>query len=207
MASSSDRRHRRELLALAALLLSPSPAAALPPGLTLVAPGGAAVPVAELLGGREATVLVFWSAGCPCVRRYQARADALVDAWPAARVQVLGVLSNAGEAPDAARAEAARRGVRLPLWYDPGGRLAAAVGARSTPTAVILDRDGAVRFLGWIDNERSPGEAGREAWLEEALTALLEGDVTPRRRRTFGCPITRGLGGEPRPSCCKVPDP
>lgn len=195
-------------LAMAAALVLSRPATAAPPAdVALIGPDGSAVSVIDLVRGRDATVLVFLSAGCPCVRRYQARADALLDAYPRERVQVLSVLSNAGEAPEAARAEAARRRVRLPLWHDPGGRLAAALGARSTPTVAVLDGGGTLRYLGWIDNERRPGEAGREAWLEDALGALLAGDPTPRRRKAFGCPITRALGGAPRRPCCAVSAP
>ncbi|MCX5730977.1 MAG: redoxin domain-containing protein, partial [Deltaproteobacteria bacterium] len=129
----------------------------------------------ELRGGRDATVLVFWSAGCPCVRRYQERVDALLDTYPKDRVQVVALVSNAGETLAEDLKTAVERGVRVPIYRDEGGRVARAVGARSTPTVVVLDKKGDVRFLGWLDNERLPGVEGREPWLDIALTGVLAG--------------------------------
>lgn len=173
--------------------------------LLLTGAGGEQVPLDALAAGREATVLVFWSAGCPCVRRYQARVDALADAWPAARVRVVGVASNAGEPFAESLAAARERGVRIPLYRDEGGAVAEALGARSTPTVVLLDRQGEVRFRGWFDNERLPGEEGREAWLERALAGLLAGETGfPARSPVYGCAITRSLFDPPAGSCCSA---
>jgi len=83
----------------------------------------------------------------------------------------------------------------VPLLVDEGGLLARRLEARSTPTVVVLDREGVVRFRGWIDNERAPGEPGREAWLDEALTDLVAGqDIRRPVTPTWGCSITRSLG-------------
>lgn len=191
--------------AIATALLLALPASATDSPLVLVSPGGDRVALAALRAAQELTVLVFWSSGCPCVRRYQERADALLDAWPG-RVRVIGVSSNAGEAHEGALAAARQRGVRLPIYRDEGGRVAAAVGARSTPTVAVLDRAGEVRFLGWVDNERAPGERGRKPWLEQAVEALLAGGrAAPERTPVYGCAITRSLF-EPGPpgGCCSL---
>jgi peroxiredoxin len=176
--------------------------------LTVRTEQGQALQLDELVGQQDATVLVFWSAGCPCVRRYQQRVDALPGQYGEKRVRVLGVSSNAGESLHEALAAARQRGVRIPIVRDEGGRLAEAVGARSTPTAVILDRRGTVRFLGWLDNERLPGDPARKPWLEQALQGVLDGRSDfAERTPVYGCPITRSLfGGEPR-ACCTEPKP
>lgn len=201
---TSDRPVRR--LALASLLLvacAHAPEGGSPePALTLQAPDGATTNLAALTKAQEAAVLVFWSGGCPCVRRYQERVDALLDRYPADRVRVIAVASNAGESFEEVQRTARERGVRVPIYRDPGGKVADAVGARSTPTAVILDGRGAVRFRGWIDNERLPGQPDREAWLDDALQALLAGRDFRERTPTFGCVITRSLLGEETPSPC-----
>jgi hypothetical protein len=172
---------------------------------TLVSPAGEVVALDALRAGQDLTVLVFWSAGCPCVRRYQERIDALLDAWPPDRVRVIGVASNAGESLESALAVARERGVRLPLYRDEGARVADGVGARSTPTVAVLDRGGEVRYLGWLDNERKPGESGREPWLERAVAALLAGGAAaPARTPTYGCVITRSLLDVKPGGCCTV---
>lgn len=173
------------------------------PGLSLLTPAGSRVTLASLYQTRDALVLVFWSSSCPCVRRYQGRVDALLERYPAQRVRVLGVSSNAGETLAEAIRVARERGVRIPLWRDEGGALARTVGARSTPTVVVLDRRGRVRFRGWLDNERGPGEPGREPWLDQALHGVLGGhDRFATRTPTYGCLITRSVFQEPASTCC-----
>lgn len=146
-----------------------------------------------LTSGHDATVLVFWSASCPCVRRYQARVDALLERVEPGRLQVFAVVSNAGEAFDDALRVARERDVKVPLLHDAGGALATFVGARSTPTVVVLDRSAQVRFLGWLDNEREPGATDREPWLERALDGLKTRQRFTARTPTWGCTLTKAL--------------
>lgn len=172
--------------------------------LVLRAPDGQTVSLDELRRDRVATVLIFWSGGCPCVRRYQARIDDLSDRYPADRVRVLGVSSNAGECFSDVLKIARERGVRLPIYRDEDGSVARAAGARSTPTTAVIDADGVVRFLGWIDNERLPGDPGREPWLDRAIQGLLDKtNDFPSKTPVYGCAITRTLfgAGAPAGSC------
>jgi hypothetical protein len=157
--------------------------------------------VGALLARADATVFVFWSAGCPCVRRYQARVDALAEAWAPRGVAFVQVASNAGETLPSLRAAARARALAQPVWRDEGGLLARQLGARSTPTVVLVSRDGRVLYRGWLDNERLPGEAGREAWLEAALEGFRAGTPFAAKRPTWGCTITRSLAAPEAPAC------
>lgn len=173
--------------------------------LALSAPDGTSTTLDEVRRGRDATVLVFWSATCPCVRRYQERVDALLDAYPNDRVRVVGVSSNAGESFDEVLRVSKERQVRIPIFRDESGRVADALGVHSTPTVVVLDASGAVRFLGWIDNERLPGDPGREPWLDRALQGVLDGkSAFAARSPTYGCTITRSLFRAEQSPCCTV---
>lgn len=196
------------LLAVAAGGLSCATPGASAPGaepLPLTAAGGSTSTLDQLRRGHEATVLVFWTTTCPCVRRYQERVDALLDAYPAARVRVVGIASNAGEPFGDVLKEAKARGVRIPILHDEGGRVAQALGVQSTPTVVLFDASGAVRFRGWLDNERLPGHPDREAWLERALRGVLEGgNDFAARSPTYGCALTRSLFSAEKSPCCTV---
>lgn len=172
--------------------------------LTLTHPDGRSASVASLTQAHAGTVFVFWAAGCPCVRRYQARVEALAQAWAGRGIAFVGVDSNVDETlEDIARARA-ERGISLEVWRDEGGQLARALGARSTPTVVLIDAAGAVRYRGWVDNERPPGEDGREAWLEAALEGLTAGTPFAAKSPAWGCAITRSLKSIPQ---CHVPEP
>lgn len=171
--------------------------------LPLAHPDGRVATVAELLAPHRATVLVFWATQCPCVRRYQERVEALARAYADRGVAFVGVDSNVDDSLDDIARVAASRGVTLPVWQDAGGQLAKALGARSTPTVVLLDRDGRVKFRGWLDNERLPGEPDREPWLEQALDGELSGAPHASKSPTWGCAITRSLRSIPQ---CHSPD-
>ena len=147
----------------------------------------------ELLRRARGTVFVFWSGGCPCVRRYQARVEVLAEQWRQRGIAFVQVSSNAGEDLSHLTREVERRGLQLPVWRDAEGALSQALGANSTPTVVLVARDGTVLFRGWIDNEREPGEPDREAWLEDALEAFTTHHPVAAASPTYGCTITRSL--------------
>jgi peroxiredoxin len=170
--------------------------------LSLTEPGGGRVALDDLWRTHEATVLVFWSGGCPCVRRYQDRVDQLLDRYPDQRVRVVGVSSNAGESFTDVLQVAKQRGVRLPILRDEEGQVAQAVGVHSTPTVVVIDGKGQIRFRGWIDNERLPDDPGREPWLDRAIQGLLADQPFAARTPVYGCAITRSLFGPPSGHCC-----
>ena len=174
---------------------------------TLLTGEGNAVPLRELWRGHRATVLIFWSANCPCVRRYQDRVETLLERYQAKGVAVFGVSSNADETFAEVKRAASARGIRLPIVRDEGGLLAQASGVRSTPTVVLLDERGRARFVGWFDNERTPGEPDREPWLELALQGVLENRSDfATRSPVYGCTIARRLFGATQGHSCLAPN-
>lgn len=163
------------------------------------------VTASQLASRHDATVFVWWSSSCPCVARYEARVRGLRARYDEGRVGIYAIVSNADETTAGARAEAARRGFDLPMYFDPGAALASQLRVRSTPSVVLFDSKASVRFAGWIDNEREPGTPGRTAYLEDALEKLLAGRSDIQQRSpTWGCPITRSLF-EDMPECCRQP--
>jgi hypothetical protein len=140
------------------------------------------------------------------VRRYQDRLEALASQWEPRGVRFVLVSSTAGETVESIDVVAKARAQKLPVWRDEGGVLAATLGAKSTPTVVLVKRDGTVLFRGWLDNERLPGEPGREAWLEAALEGFTSGRTFSSRTPTWGCTITRSLSVADAPTC-HVPQP
>ena len=154
--------------------------------------------VAELLGAHELTVMVWWSARCPCVRRYHERIEAIGEEWADADLQIVTVSSNADEGRTEVIEEAQQRGSSYPMLFDVGGLLARQIGVRSTPTVVILNRAGETVFDGWIDNERDVGARGRVTHVSDAISGYFDGTEAADSSPTYGCAIAR----EARRGCC-----
>lgn len=174
------------------------------PAGALVALDGSEVSVAQLTSRHELTVFSWWASSCPCVARYEARLQALRARHPVAKVGVYAIVSNADETLAGVKAETTKRGLDLPVLFDPGARLAGELGVRSTPTVVLFDREGQLLFKGWMDNERQPGEPNREPWLDQAIEARLAGQTDHMTRSpTWGCPVTRSLLDD-LPACCRA---
>ncbi|TNE46169.1 MAG: redoxin domain-containing protein [Deltaproteobacteria bacterium] len=160
----------------------------------LVSLTGKPFPLHQSIQRHKATVLAWWATTCPCVKRYQARIEQLRARYAPQDVQVLAVASNADDSPTRLWQHAMQRRLRVPLVVDQNGKLARYLGVTTTPTIVLLDRQGKVRFFGWLDNERKPGVSGRVAYAESALQALLQDrPIANPRAPYYGCTITRGF--------------
>ena len=146
-------------------------------------------------GERQAYVLYFVTVGCPLVQRYLPKLAALAEELSPRGVQFLAL--NVG--PNDSTLDAAAQGVThdlpFPFVKDFDARVAAAVGAERSATAVVLDAQRRLRYRGRIDAQlRFTGTApnpGR-ADLREALADVLERrDVRVAETPVEGCVITR----------------
>lgn len=143
----------------------------------------------------KATVLFWWASQCPCVMRYKTRIEELKERYSSQGVQFIAVSSNSDDDNKTQTLETAtHRGFTLPLQMDNHGALAQSLGVKTTPTVVLLNQAGDVKYRGWIDNERFPGEPGRKAYLEDALKELLQdAEVSETTSPIYGCRITKRL--------------
>jgi peroxiredoxin len=201
----------RLLLALsAAIATACATSQALPatiPAASLLRLEGEPVSLQSLTAQHDATVLVWWARQCPCVARYEARIKALREHYPEARLGLYPIDSNADDDPESIGKVARNRRFTLPILRDPGGRLASALNVRSTPTVLLVSRDGSVLFRGWIDNEREPEEPDRLPYLQNAIDGYLAGRTDfARKSPIFGCPITQSLTNT-LPESCHVAAP
>lgn len=143
----------------------------------------------------ELLVLVFVGTECPLVRRYLPRLTELAQHFPEPRVMLVGIDSNAQDAPSELAQLAREFSLRWPLLHDPAHHIADQLAATRTPEAVVLDRQGTVRYRGRIDDQFGIGfqrAAPRREDLYAALGELL-GDQPVQIPRTepVGCLIGR----------------
>jgi hypothetical protein len=140
----------------------------------------------------KATLFLFLSTECPVSNAYTSRIVRLAGEYPARGVRVFGVSPNDHETADVVTRYAAERGYRFPIVKDKGGALAARLGARMTPEAVVLDSTGRVRYRGRIDDSKDTTKVHSQD-LRAALDAVLAGKpVAVARTEAFGCAIQSG---------------
>ncbi len=138
-------------------------------------------------------VLEFWSFKCPPAAAYDERMTALEGKYRGRGVVIIAVDSNKNEPADEVRLNRANRKLPFPVLMDQDGTLAESLGAKLTPSLVILDATGTIRYRGAIDNNKHAGERGRIAYAEDAIDALLSGQSVPLAevKMSGGCSIKR----------------
>jgi thiol-disulfide isomerase/thioredoxin len=145
-----------------------------------------------------ANVLLFVGIDCPVSNGYAPEIQRICAAYTPKGVQCLLVYEDPDLTPAAARAHAAAyRYASIPAVVDGDGSIAARAGATITPEAAVVDRAGAVRYRGRVDNKYvALGRARRtvtEHDLTNALEALTAGQpVAAATTQPVGCVIVPG---------------
>jgi thiol-disulfide isomerase/thioredoxin len=145
----------------------------------------------------RAVVLFFVTTDCPLSNGYAPEMSRIEQAYASRGVLVYAVQGDTTIPDQEVRRHAHDYGYRFPALLDPRQILAHLTGATVTPEAVVLSPDGAVLYLGRIDNRVEDfGKTRVEATefdLRDALDAILAGrPVVHPRTRALGCAITNG---------------
>jgi hypothetical protein len=148
----------------------------------------------EDYSGARLLALVFISTGCPTVRAYEDRLNALQRRFGPRGLQVVALNANnpylsPGDSPSRMVERAGETELAFPYLRDEGGELARALGAVCTPHAFLFDEARVLRYRGRVDDARLP-ENVTVRDLETAVEDLLAGR-SPRTSETdpFGCSI------------------
>ena len=137
-------------------------------------------------------VLEFWSFKCPVGLAYNERLATLQSKYRGRGVVFLAIASNKNESPIEVKRNRENLKLAFPVLLDRDGTVADRLGATHTPSIVILDGAGMLRYRGAIDNNKHDGEKGRIPYAEGALDALLAGRPVPQAEtEVFGCSIRR----------------
>jgi Spy/CpxP family protein refolding chaperone/peroxiredoxin len=136
--------------------------------------------------GKKPIVAVFMSDTCGTTWRYEKRLGEFLKKY-GKDVVLLGVHSNANGTDEGIRRYAEARNFGAPVLDDKkNNELAAWVDARNTPTVLVIDTQGVLRYQGsWDDNEDEAGV--KQRFAENAVEALLAGKpVAVKANRPFG---------------------
>ena len=142
------------------------------------------------LKGKNGAVLVFLSVQCPVVKAYDDRIVKLAADLQAKGINVIGINSNATEAPDAVAKHAAEK-YKFPVLIDKDNVLADKLGATVTPETLYFNEKNVLLYRGAIDNDRK-GENITDTYLNTAVDSTLSGKpIVKTSANAFGCSIKR----------------
>lgn len=158
----------------------------------------------------KAIVAVFLGTECPVNNAYLPTLNAITVDFAGRGVLVVGINSNAHDDAKAVAAHAKAHELRFPVLRDTDGKVADALRAEKTPTAVVLDAARTVRYRGRIDDQFARGIKRIKPTsndLRDALEAVLAGrEVASAVTEVVGCAISRPERIAPaEPSKSRVP--
>lgn len=143
--------------------------------------------------GKEAYVLVWISEKCDITWRYEGRTGELMKEFGPKGVKFYAVWSSSADSADGIKKYAESKNYVMPVLDDAKGEMAAHFGAKTTPTYVVVDKDGNFRYRGAYDDLQMGGgfkndpNTAKEKFVHSALTAILEGkDVTITEKKGVG---------------------
>ena len=145
---------------------------------------------------KRAVVLLFVTTDCPLSNGYVPEMNRIASEYAPRGIAFYAVQGDATVAAGEVRRHAKEFGYTFPYLFDPHESLADLTGATTTPEAAVLSPQGAVLYLGRIDNRVE--DFGKQRYqatefdLRDALDAILAGKPVPHpRTRALGCAITK----------------
>jgi peroxiredoxin len=172
-------------------------------------PIGATMPMADVkmksVDGKElaladvrkpaGTLVVFTCNHCPFAKMWETRIVDLGNTYAAKGVGVIAVNANDPKVAeedsfDVMQQRAKDRGMTFPYAVDATSNVARAFGATRTPEAFLFDKDGKLVYHGTIDDNGQEPDKVENAYLKNALEAVLAGrDVPVKETKSIGCGI------------------
>ena len=159
----------------------------------------------SLVDFKGKTVVLEWTNhGCPYVGKHYRgnNMQALQKKWTGQGVVWLTVISSApGQqghvTPQQANKLTADRGAApTAVLFDPTGKVGRAYGARTTPHMYVINGEGALVYMGGIDDQptaRLEDLKRARNFVDEALGEIPQGKpVTATASRAYGCAIKYG---------------
>lgn len=139
----------------------------------------------------DTTVVIFVSTACPISNGYNDRMKAIYNDYSAKGVHFVFINANSTEPAAEVAAHAKAHGFPFPVYKDAAGAVADLFGAQVTPETFVMDKDGVIRYHGYVDDSVVEARAHSQG-LRMALDAVLAGKAVPMAQtKAFGCTIKR----------------
>jgi peroxiredoxin len=142
---------------------------------------------------KKIVVLYYVSDKCPVTWAYERRTGKLMEDFRKQDVVWLGIRSSAADTAEQIRKYAESKNYDIPVLYDDRNVVADYYNVRVTPTYVVIDKKGAMRYRGACDdlqtgkNFNAKDATPKSEYLRDALNAVLEGkDVPVKETKGYG---------------------
>ncbi len=145
--------------------------------------------------GKKGTLVVFTCNACPWVKNWETRISEVGNAAHKAGIGVIAINSNdpsknAEDGYDEMKKRAKKLGIKFPYVVDATSDVARAFGATRTPEAFLFDAEGKLVYHGTIDDSPRDPAAVKDAYLKQAVDAVVAGQVVPlAETKSLGCTI------------------
>ena len=135
---------------------------------------------------KKPVVLFFLSEKCSVTWRYEKRVGQLMQRFGKKDAAFLAVRCSANDTPQSICKFAESKNFVMPVLNDEKGAMTAYFGVRNTPSFVVIDKKGVLRYFGSFDN--APDEPDvTQKYLPNALTAVLSDKlVAVKQTKPFG---------------------
>jgi peroxiredoxin len=141
-------------------------------------------------GGGRVTAVLFFSTRCPLSNAFNYRRNVLYHDFHS-RVRFLLVDPNASESLAEVKTYTKQSGFDLPVYRDPDGKVANLLAVRATTDTFVLDRTGAVRYQGNVENAPNPERATQHGLRMALEEVLADQPVKDPVTRPMGCAVRR----------------
>lgn len=134
---------------------------------------------------KKPVVLFFMSEKCSVTWRYEKRFGQLTQRF-GKNVAIFGVRCSANDTPQSICKFAESKNFAVPVLNDEAGRMTAYFHVTNTPSFVLIDKKGVLRYFGSFDN--APDEpAVTQRFLPDAINAVMSDKlVAVKQTRPFG---------------------
>jgi peroxiredoxin len=136
---------------------------------------------------KKAVALFFMSEKCGTTWQYEKRFGKLLEKYADSKdVALFGVRCSANDTPEGLCKFAEAKNFDMPLLNDEKGEMTRYFKVRATPTFVVVDKKGVLRYFGSFDDNANEASA-KQAYLPDALEAVLtDKEVKVKETRAFG---------------------
>ncbi len=136
--------------------------------------------------GKKPVVAVFISYNCLTTWRYEKRLGEFQQKY-GKNVVLLGVHSNTNETDDGIRKYAEARNFGAPILDDKKkNEMAGWVDARNTPTVLVIDKTGVLRYQGSWDDNPDEADVTKTFAVDAVKSVLANKPVAVKSNRPFG---------------------